>query len=264
MDFTEQNLVAALSQKKIGDPLHFYKVTDSTNDQAHRLAEEGAPEGTVVIADSQTCGKGRMDRKWLSPAGLNIYSSIILKPDLDPAFSAPLTIMAGVAAAELLSSYCPRSVQIKWPNDLLINDKKVGGILTEMKTSGDKIKFVILGIGLNINMSRNDFPLLLRNIATSLRDEAGGDYFSRLEVAVRLYDKIWEYYQLYLNGGMAVIRDQWLGYMKIVGKKILVTFGEEKCQGTVTGVDATGALTIMADHGGERRVFAGDAIILNG
>ncbi len=263
MDLTEHNLKAALRRKKIGEPVYFFPATDSTNAQAFRLAEAGASEGTVVIADTQTEGRGRMKRTWFAPPALNLYASIILKPSFDAALSSPLTIMAGVAVAELLSSYCPRGVRLKWPNDVLINNRKVSGILTEIKTFGKEVEFVVLGIGININMKRDDCDPSFELIATSLKEETGRDV-SRLDLAVRLFDKVGKYYQLLCRGGMAAIRELWIEYAQLLGKYVEVTFGGEVCGGVVAGMDEMGALTITADDGGKRRVIAGDVVIIEG
>src|SRR3989304_10059228 len=139
MDFSEQNLRAALRGKSIGEPFYFFPVIESTNFQAFRLAHEGAPEGTVVIADCQTGGRGRMKREWFSPPSVNLYASLILRPGFPAAMSSRLTIMAGVAVAQALDSYFPRRIKLKWPNDVLAGNRKVSGILTEIKALGRKV-----------------------------------------------------------------------------------------------------------------------------
>ena len=261
MDFSEQSLRAALRGKSIGGPFYFFPVIESTNFQAFRLADEGAPEGTVVIADCQTGGRGRMKREWFSPPSVNLYASLILRPGFQAALSSPLTIMAGVAVARALDSYCPRRVQLKWPNDVLVGNKKVSGILTEIKTCGRKVEFVILGIGVNINMRKDDFGSPLEQTATSLREETGS-HISRIEVAGRIFDEIGKYYQLLSTEGMEGIRDLWLDYSGLTGKDVEITFGGEISSGTVAGIDETGALIIRAESGGERRIIAGDVAII--
>src|SRR3989304_5569453 len=158
MDLNEQNLKAALKGKAIGSPLYFFGEMESTNTFAFGLADQGAPEGTVVIANSQTKGRGRLQRRWESPPDVNLYASVILRPDIAPVLAPSLTLMAGVAVADLVSSYCPGGVQLKWPNDVQVHRKKLAGILSEIKIVEKKIKFVILGLGVNINLSKEAIP----------------------------------------------------------------------------------------------------------
>ncbi len=261
MDFTEQSLRTTLEGKSVGAPLYFFPVTESTNFQAAKMADEGAPEGTVVIADCQTGGRGRMKREWFSPPGMNLYASLILRPGFPAALASPLTIMAGVAVAGALDHYCPGRVQLKWPNDALVGSKKISGILTEIKTFGRQVEFVVLGIGVNINMRKGDFGFPLEQTATSLREETGS-HISRLEVAGRIFAEIGRYYQLLSQEGMAAIREKWLAYSGLAGKYVEITFGGEISGGTVTGIDETGALIIRPKSGGERRIIAGDVAVI--
>jgi len=261
MNFNEKNLKTALSRMMIGKTLYFFPETGSTNTLAFRLAEEGASEGTVVIADCQTEGRGRMRRKWLSPPGSNLYTSIILRPEMGPALASLITITAGVAVAELLSSYCPGVVHLKWPNDVLINGRKVCGILASAMTNGKRTKFVVLGIGLNINMKKEDMPPDLRDFVTSLREETGGD-LSRLFVAVKLFEQMGKFYHIFLNEGFAPIRDLWHDYSGVMNKYVEVACGEEVIGGRAAGVDETGALILIDGDGKKRRVIAGDALLL--
>jgi BirA family biotin operon repressor/biotin-[acetyl-CoA-carboxylase] ligase len=263
MNFNEENLKAALSGKTIGEPLYFFPSVESTNYVAFNLAGEGAPEGTAIVADHQTHGRGRMQRVWLSPPAVNLYTSVILRPALAAYFSSPLTIMAGVAVAKLLAGYCPQQVLLKWPNDVLINHKKVSGILTEMKTTGKKVEFVIVGIGININIKKNDFSPPLEQIATSLRIEMGKS-IDRIELIAKLFEIIGDFYQLFLKEGIKPIRELWLSYAQLSERFVEVTFGEEVYRGMVTGMDETGALIIRAEKGEQLRIIAGDVKVIEG
>ena len=263
MNFTEENLKAALSGKRLGESLYFFPTAESTNRFAFSLAGKGAPEGTVVVADHQTLGRGRMQRVWLSPPAVNLYASIILRPALAPAFSAPLTIMAGVAIAELLAGYCPQQVKLKWPNDVLINKKKACGILTEMKTTGNKLDFVIIGIGININMQIQDLLPSLAPIATSLRIETGKS-FDRVDLTVKLLEQIGVFYQSFLNEGIKPLRELWLSYSQLLQRLIEIRFGEEVYRGIVRGMDDSGALIIETEKSGQQRVIAGDLKVIEG
>jgi BirA family transcriptional regulator, biotin operon repressor / biotin---[acetyl-CoA-carboxylase] ligase len=263
MEFNDQSLKAAFREKKMGNPLYFFSKTESTNSLIFKLAEQGASEGTSVFADCQTKGKGRMKRQWQSPPGVNLYASVILKPEIDPALSPAITLMAGVAVAELLSSYCPATVNLKWPNDILVNNKKICGILSEIKTVGKKIQFIIVGIGLNVNIKRTDFPYPLNEIATSLREEKGTD-LSRIEIAVKLFDNLSKYYNIFLTEGFGSIRERWIHYSMMTGKYCEVECGRDVCRGVVSGIDDDGALVIDTEDGAVRRIIAGDASIIKG
>lgn len=263
MEFNEYGLRAAFQGKKIGCPLYFFDRAESTNSLIFGLAEEGAPEGTLVIADRQTNGRGRMKRSWHSPPGVNLYSSVILKPDIDPSAAPAIALMAGVAVAELLTVYCPSTVHLKWPNDVLVGGKKICGVLSEIKISGKKIMFVILGIGININMQSADFDPSLGDTATSLREEAKR-MFSRVEVAVKLFDNISKYYDIFTSSGFAPIKEKWLCYSPMVGRDCEVLSGHDLLRGKVAGIDDGGALVMVDDDGRAQRILAGDASIVKG
>ena len=263
MIFIEENLKAAVAGKSIGSPLYFFPELSSTNSEAFRLAAAGAAEGAVIVADHQTDGRGRMQRVWISPPGVNLYVSLILRPEIAAVEASPLTIMAGVAVAEVLTTCCPRQVQLKWPNDVLINGQKVSGILTEMKTAGKNVEFVVIGIGLNINMQQSDFPPPLEQIATSLCRETG-KVIDRVEVTARLLEKIGDCYKLFLTEGIGPIREKWLSYSQLLEKFVEVSFGAEVYRGKVTGMDDGGALIISGEKGERRQILAGDARVIRG
>ncbi|MFA4828689.1 MAG: biotin--[acetyl-CoA-carboxylase] ligase, partial [Thermodesulfovibrionales bacterium] len=161
-----------LVQGDIGREIIFFESIGSTNTAALELAEKGAPHGTVVIADRQTKGKGRLGRTWVSPPKKNIYMSVILRPEIEPKDATLLTIMTAVSCAKGVMKSTGLKAEIKWPNDLMISSKKLGGILTEMKSDPDGIVFAVIGIGINVNSkTKNDFPPDIRGIATSIREE---------------------------------------------------------------------------------------------
>jgi BirA family transcriptional regulator, biotin operon repressor / biotin---[acetyl-CoA-carboxylase] ligase len=257
MEFTEESLNARLRGKTIGHAVHFYREVGSTNTRAYELAISGAPEGAVVVADTQRAGKGRLNRAWQSPPGTNLYVSVILRPRIEPVKAPQLTLMAGVVVAEVFSFYCPEGVSIKWPNDVLIWGKKACGILTEMKTSSTGVDFIILGIGLNVNMDREDFDPTLRDTATSLKIETGKEH-DRLDVLSRLFDFIEKWYKVFLSAGFAGLRDTWMSRADILGKRIKVDFKNDFQTGTVTGIDDDGAILMKCENGIVQRVIAGD------
>ncbi len=261
MELTEEQLTAALAGRHLGFPIRYFPVTDSTNTQAWRLALEGAPEGTAVVADAQTRGKGRLTRSWESPPGTNIYTSLVLRPRIAPAAAPQLTLVAGVAVAELLAGYLPAGVTIKWPNDILIGGKKICGILTEMKSSAAGIDFIILGIGININAERAAFAPEIRETATSLKI-ATGTKFDRRELISELFSRLEKWYSVFLNRGFPGVRETWLQYADIMERPVRVVFKEDVHSGIVTGIDDDGTLVMQDSQGVTRRVVAGDVYLL--
>ena len=262
MEFNERTLVDRLLEKRIGHNVWFFQEVESTNDVAFRLAEDGAAEGTVVIADCQTKGKGRLKRQWQSPPGCNIYTSVVLRPEINPVLAPQITIMTGVTIADLLSCYCPGYVTLKWPNDVQIRGRKVCGILTEMRASEARgVDFIIVGIGINVNIKRVDFDESFRDIATSLKEETGRE-ISRLDLAVKLFDNLENLYTRLLKEGFGFLKDMWLCHSDMVGRHIQVVFNENVQAGEVLGIDDFGALIIADDNNVIKRVMAGDASIM--
>lgn len=261
MDFNEPSLQKRLSGRKIGHTVHYFEAVDSTNDIAFKLAHQGASEGTVVVADFQRSGKGRLSRSWQSPPGTNIYTSIILRPAISPVIAPQMTLMAGVAVADAITLYCPGRVTLKWPNDVQVGHKKVCGILAEMKTSDQGVDFVILGIGLNVNIRLDELDPAFRNVATSLCEETG-IILSRLRVMEDLVDAIERCYPLFIREGFALIRRQWLRHCDMVGKQLQVVFKENIQTGKMLGIDEDGSLLLEDGQNNVRRVTAGDASIM--
>lgn len=191
-----------LNTKIIGRRVYTYEEIGSTNDIAWDTALKGEPEGSVVFAESQTKGRGRQGRKWYSPGRKGLWFSVILRPNLTPNYAAIITAMSAAACSGAIAKYTGQNVWIKWPNDLYINNKKVGGILTELNTELDEIKFVILGIGINVNM--DNFP---DNItATSL-------FCSRIGLAKELLVFLDHYYNLLLEGKWDEVQGEWKSFI---------------------------------------------------
>jgi BirA family transcriptional regulator, biotin operon repressor / biotin---[acetyl-CoA-carboxylase] ligase len=259
-DLDENALKERLQGKRIGRTVYYYPEIDSTNSAAFSLGHAHAEEGTVVIADSQLQGRGRLRRPWQSPPGSNLYTSILLKPPIEPAVAPQLTLLAGVAVADLLSTYCPGAVRLKWPNDVQIDGKKVCGILTEMRTSGHGIDYIVVGIGINVNIRRTDFDEAFRDLATSLREETGR-VLSRLDLAAGLYEHFEACYARYLAEGFGPLKECWLEYARIFGEQIEVIFRDELQAGEVVGLEDSGALLLRGNDGKEMRVLAGDATV---
>ena len=262
MEFNGDHLSRLLEGKAMGKRVHFLEEIDSTNTYAAALAREGAEEGEVVIADRQLRGKGRIGRSWQSPAGTNLYISIILRPAIRPAVSPQITLTAGVAAAEALFEYCGRDVTLKWPNDVRIQGRKVCGILTEMRLRGGEVDFIIVGIGININMRKGDFDEAFRDVSTSLREELGRE-MSRSAVTARLLGCFDTWYRIFLDGGFRPVREKWLEYSGILGREIHVQSGTQMQKGKVLGIDDDGAL-LLDDEGQTKKVISGDVFLTEG
>ena len=261
MEFDAKALQSRLTGRKMGCPLHYRETVDSTNRFAMGLAREGAPEGTVVLADRQTAGMGRLQRAWQSPPGCNLYLSVILRPAVAPPEASRITLLTGVAVAEAIASICPAGVVgIKWPNDVLIRGRKVCGILTEMATAGGS-RAVIIGIGLNVNIKRENFDPGHRDTATSLWEETGREH-SREDMAFLLCERLERWYETFLHAGFAPVREEWLARSDMAGKRVRVLFRDEVQEGVVEGIDRDGALLIADEQGAVRRITAGDATIM--
>jgi BirA family biotin operon repressor/biotin-[acetyl-CoA-carboxylase] ligase len=245
----------------IGHKLYYFPKIDSTNDEAYRLGIAGAHDGAVVLADSQTQGKGRMQRVWHSPAGSNIYTSIILRPQFEPARAPQISLVAGVAVAELLEHYCPGRIELKWPNDVLVEGRKICGILAQMKTAGEEIDFVVVGIGINVNIQPNCFPEEIREIATSLIFEAGR-VIDRKNLISNLYENFEKWYEILLKSGFKDVKNRWLSLAPMIGKNVQIIFQDEKIIGKAMGLNDDGSLIILTKGAKELKISAGDATIL--
>ncbi len=256
-------LAPSLLRAELGDcPLgrvifHHFRI-DSTNAAALKLAAEGAEHGTVVVAEEQTAGRGRLGRAWFSEKSSGIYASVILRPPLAPAAAPVLTLMAGLAAHRAVSISTGLTVDIRWPNDLLVNGKKVCGILTEMSAEVDRLHAVVLGIGINVNHSL--MPPELESIATSLRIEAHRA-ISRVQVLAALLRELERHYQLLLKNGNKAITERWEAASSFAhGKRVRVVTPAGDALVTTTGIDPSGALKIQYDDGRQESLMAGEVV----
>lgn len=245
-----------LGTRIIGREVVYYPETDSTNLRAHEAGEQGAAEGTVVIADVQSAGKGRLGRRWSSPSGVNLYTSVILRPSILPWEAPQLTFLSAVAVACAVEDMGLKP-ELKWPNDVLIEGKKLAGLLNEMSAETEGVHFIILGIGVNLNMTAEQFPEDLRYPATSLFIESGRRV-SRLDFARSLYRNLDRLYLLYLEQGMGPIVSHWQARCRLIGRRVEVGFQNHSIAGTVEGLDEDGALVLRLEDGRRERVLAGD------
>ncbi|HET58329.1 MAG TPA: biotin--[acetyl-CoA-carboxylase] ligase [Deltaproteobacteria bacterium] len=259
--FPYTELQRRLAGTRFGGTVHFLETTDSTNTVALELAEGGAPEGDLVIADRQKQGRGRLPgRNWQSPAGRNLYVSAILRPMTNPSKAATLTLTAGVAVAEALEAWCPGRVSIKWPNDVNIGGKKVSGILTEMRTRGDSVDFVVVGIGVNIFMKFDEFDEQFRHRATSLLEETTHT-LDRVDVAAAVLRSLDRWYETYSREGFAPVRSRWLDRAGTVNERVTVDDRGSSKKGIVRGIDEEGALLLEDEAGSVVRILSGDVLV---
>jgi BirA family biotin operon repressor/biotin-[acetyl-CoA-carboxylase] ligase len=254
---TAWEIQAGLGTEQLGKKVHAFPNVDSTNTVAFRLAMNGAQEGEVVVVESQAAGKGRMGRRWESPPGVNIYLSIILRPPFPPNKMPLITLMTAVACAESIEEVTGVLPSIKWPNDLLIGEKKLGGILTEADLELDRINFVVVGIGINVNMPRSAFPPSIRDTATSLQ-EALGKQVSRVTLIQALFRRFELWYKRFKEDRGEEIRRRWEELSQIRGKEVAMAFMGEMVQGMALEIDADGALLVQEAGGAVKRIVAGD------
>jgi len=222
-------------------------VTDSTNRVAMEMAENGAKHGTVVVADAQNAGRGRMGRRWVSPAGMNLYVSLLLRPPVPTVDATRLALVAGVALADAVEAVGVPAA-LKWPNDLYCGGRKAAGILAEMASDADGVRHVVIGVGLNVNMEEADFPPDLRGTATSLRIRAGRA-FRRVDILARLLDAFGTRYAEFIGAGFASLRDVWDRRDFLRGRRVLLRHQGGEGWGTADGLDTAGALRFLPDGG---------------
>ncbi|GAB4294444.1 MAG: biotin--[acetyl-CoA-carboxylase] ligase [Desulfuromonadia bacterium] len=251
--------------KRVGSRIVYLAETGSTNADAVRLAEDGAPEGTVVIADSQTAGKGRLGRRWESPPGRNLYCSVILRPPIPPQQATHLTFLSSLAVSDAARDVAGVELTLKWPNDLMARGKKCAGLLNEMSAESDQVRYLVLGIGVNLNLSAADFPTDLRSLATSLSVESG-QTIDRNLFAARLFDALDAWYERYWVEGFEPVRQEWTWRSWTIGKRVCVTDGGDVggIVGRAVAIDGVGALLVETRGGWVERVLAGDVTVLEG
>lgn len=257
--YNKRELEQGLKTKTMGQTIYFYEETDTTNNRARELALEGAPEGTLVVAEKQTAGRGRRGKVWESPLGTGIWMSLVLRPQIAPAEASVLTLLCGLATAEAVEAETGLSADIKWPNDILINGKKAVGILTEMDCEMSEVHFVIPGIGINVNTA--SFPPEIAEIATSLYLECGKTV-SRRRLVHKVLERLEEHYETFLRtGSFAAMLEDYRKHCITLGKEVHV-LGREPFFAEALGITPEGELLVRrADNGKEEVVFSGEVSI---
>ena len=248
-----------LKTRIIGKAIHLLAEVASTNTLAMEMAAKGTPEGTVVIAETQTGGKGRLGRKWISPRG-NLYLSVVLRPNI-PMHKAPLiTLMGAVAVASAIRTTCGFEAGIKWPNDILIAGRKVSGLLTEMSAEQDRIRHIVLGIGVDVNMDLGALPPEVRSFTTTLAAEAEA-VIDRTSLLQQLLRDLEGWYEKFLANDAAVL-EEWKKLNLTIGNRVYVSGAGETLKGLAQGVDNEGRLIVRRDDGTLHTVAAGDVTIV--
>lgn len=250
-------LQEGLQTKRFGRSIFLRREVDSTNTWAKELARLGAEEGTVAIAETQTAGRGRLGRKWISPRG-GLWFSVVLRPRMSPSEAVGLVFVAGLAVAEVLQEKFDLKVETKWPNDVLVNGRKVCGILAEMNTKGRTVNFVVLGLGVNANfLVEKVFPESLKKAATSVEKELG-QKVQLEELFKAVLEKLESSYDQCAERGLAFLLAKWKKHVAFLGRKVEVRSGSEKLLGVALDVDGDGGLVLRLEDGSTRRVLAGD------
>ncbi len=231
----------------MGKVIHSFNSVKSTNDIAHQLAEKGAVEGTIVTAEKQTLGKGRLGRSWHSPDRMGIYVSIILRPKFSPDKAPGISIMSALAVAETLNEYVPKRVQIKWPNDILINSRKVSGVLTELSAEKNKINYVIVGIGINVKQAESDFPHNLKATATSVQRESKKE-ISRVELLKQSLVNFEKEYLCYKKDQLLKSLPRIRNLSSMLNQKVSLQWNGAAVTGTAVDIDQSGSLIIESSE----------------
>ncbi len=244
----------------IGRDIRVFEETSSTNDILEKFARDGVKEGVVVFAESQKRGRGRLGRKWLSPPRKGLWFSVLLRPDIHLQAATQLTIASATALRRAIASHTGLKTEIKWPNDILIGGKKVAGILTELNGELDRVKYVILGIGVDVNLTSAEFPAELRKVATSLKMELGKPV-QRSDLAVAILRQLDDDYARIVSGQFSAVADEWEAHCATIGRNVVVRAGERQIRGRAESLGEEGALLLRTEHGHLERIIGGDVTL---
>jgi BirA family biotin operon repressor/biotin-[acetyl-CoA-carboxylase] ligase len=259
-DIASDKIASRLTGRIIGRRLQVVAEIDSTNDAAMAAGRAGELEGLAIIADRQTSGRGRLGRKWASASGLGIYTSILLRPQAPPVRAPILTLMAGLAAAEAIETVGSATPALKWPNDVLCDGLKVAGILAEMATMGPEIRYVVIGVGINVRHRAADFPAEIASTATSI-ERSVGHGVDRGAVIAALYNAMDRWYEVFRSGRTESILQEARRRTATLGRPVTVLADDRRWQGIALDLDADGALLVQDEAGTKHRVLADDVSI---
>jgi len=256
-ELNAESVAGLLETSRFGRQVHFYDVVSSTQAVARELAESGSAEGALVIANQQQNGRGRMGRSWLSPPGKGIWMSMVLRPQVPIHFAPQLTLLTAAALCRSLRKATGLSIGIKWPNDLLIEGKKISGILLESAAEEERLKYVVAGVGISVNLEEGDYTEELLEKATSLRI-AGGSELKR-GALISAFLKEWEeLYDLYNSKGFSPIISYWEELAVSLGKRVELVTPQGRLVGTPVGLHESGAIRVRLDDGSMQNVFSAE------
>lgn len=250
----------AAQTRFIGSIVHYWEQVDSTNAALGRLLTEGAAEGTVVVADAQTAGKGRVGKPWFSPPGMNLHLSILLKPAIPATDAHFYTLIGSLAIVDALAFY-KVTAQVKWPNDVLVNDKKIAGVLAELHTTNGQVESLIIGIGINVNVSRNSIDHLYGDAAAGATSisEALGHFIDRNALAARVLENLERWHFQFLAQGKQTVVAEWQR-RSFLGRRVTIQEGGIRVEGVALNLDAEGCLVVTLDDGSTVHVREGEVL----
>lgn len=250
-----------LSAKRLGGELRFLTETLSTNREVDVAAQAGAPEGLLIMADTQSAGRGRLTRSWFSPPGVNLYCSLLLRPQVELAAVPSLPLVVGLAVAEALVACAPTLLpKIKWPNDILVNDKKIAGILCELQTQHDKPDYVIVGVGININLTEAQLPEELKGRATSILIESGVEH-AREQILTAFLNRLEPLYDNWCAFGFKPLLQSINALDALRERALRIELSGAPVEGVASGILADGALLLKTKEG-SMPIYSGEAHIL--
>ncbi len=256
-----RELQKGLHTRSFGRQVYHLRSAGSTNQVAQDLARQGCPEGTLVVAEEQTAGRGRWQRPWHSPPEAGIWMSLVLRPQLAPYRVPQVTLVAGASCARTINEQLGLRTGIKWPNDIVYDGRKLCGILVEMEAAPEQVHFLVVGIGINVNQQPDDFPPELADRATSLSMIAGRPV-PRVPLARRLLELFEEDYDRFCRSGFTAVREQWLACQATIGSAVQVQAGREEFSGVACGLDEDGSLLVRLHDGQIRRCIVGEVTLL--
>jgi BirA family biotin operon repressor/biotin-[acetyl-CoA-carboxylase] ligase len=251
-----------LKTEKIGQTMEYAESCPSTQIIAHKLAQEGTADGTVVLTETQTAGRGRLARKWDSAPKKGIWMSVILRPDVVPQKAPQFTLVAAVAVVRAIEEVTGLKPEIKWPNDILLNGKKCTGILTELQSDADGIQALIIGIGMNVNQSLEDFDPEVQEIAASLK-MASGQEVNRQDLVRSLLFYLEQYTNLYIEQGFGILKIMWESYSSTIGRPIRARMAKETLEGMAEGITDDGVLQLRTADGKLHGIYSADIEMQN-
>ena len=256
---TEVELGSLFENEFIGSEIHFYDQIDSTNNEARKIAENGAQHGTLVITECQNGGRGRRGKTWISPSGSGIWMSIILRPEMEPYNASMLTLIAALAATSAIRKCCGTECYIKWPNDIVLNGKKICGILTEMSAEPDAVNYVVIGIGINVNTT--EFDEEIKAVASSLFAETG-QKIKRSMLVAAFATEFEKYYDIFIQTqDMSHLVEEYNSMLINAGKEVTITDSKGAFSGIAIGTDNKGQLIVTCEDGSVKNIIAGEVSV---